>query len=107
MGDGGRWIGTHRRTAPLNPPRRDYPGQAVAAWIPPIADGRTCLWVARDSHRQVLGQLATKPIDGAVGGWGQNGSGQLGDGTKRNRHAPTRIGHSARWVKISAGRRHA
>lgn len=39
--------------------------------------------------------------------WGDNSSGQLGDGTKITRTVPTHVGKSARWSDIQPGGSHA
>ena len=38
--------------------------------------------------------------------WGGNGSGELGDGTGKDRYSPVRIGTAATWAKVSAGDRY-
>jgi alpha-tubulin suppressor-like RCC1 family protein len=44
--------------------------------------------------------------DGRLWAWGANGSGRLGDGTTRDRHAPVRAGGDATWVAVAAGDSH-
>ena len=42
-------------------------------------------------------------IDGTLWSWGQNSSGQLGDGTIINRAAPFKIGSSNYWTMVTGG----
>jgi alpha-tubulin suppressor-like RCC1 family protein len=39
--------------------------------------------------------------DGTLWAWGQNNSGQLGDGTTINKNVPTQIGSTNDWDRIS------
>jgi alpha-tubulin suppressor-like RCC1 family protein/serine/threonine protein kinase len=45
--------------------------------------------------------------DAALWCWGRNTSGQLGDGTTVDRHAPVRIGGSMRFIAVAAGGTHS
>jgi len=44
--------------------------------------------------------------DNSLWAWGQNGDGQLGDGTYNNRNTPTRIGSDTDWISIFTGHGH-
>ena len=44
--------------------------------------------------------------DGTLWAWGNNGFGQLGDGTQTTRKVPMKLGTSTNWQKISAGSLH-
>ena len=44
--------------------------------------------------------------DGTLWTWGANLSGQLGDGTTTERHAPARVGADASWVMVAGGSDH-
>ncbi|MCF8424715.1 MAG: T9SS type A sorting domain-containing protein [Bacteroidia bacterium] len=54
------------------------------------------------------GNLHTIAIktDGTLWAWGDNFSGQLGDGTNISKNIPTQLGASANWSQISAGYSH-
>jgi alpha-tubulin suppressor-like RCC1 family protein len=38
--------------------------------------------------------------------WGNNSSGQIGDGTSTNRHHATQVGFGSNWASVSAGYAH-
>lgn len=44
--------------------------------------------------------------DGTLWAWGDNSTGQLGDGTTVNKQVPVQIGTSNTWSQISAGAFH-
>ncbi|MFZ1313275.1 MAG: T9SS type A sorting domain-containing protein [Chitinophagaceae bacterium] len=50
--------------------------------------------------------LAIK-TDGTLWGWGDNTSGQLGNGTNNNSNAPGQIGTATNWQVIAAGAEHS
>jgi hypothetical protein len=41
--------------------------------------------------------------DGTLWAWGENGSGQLGDGTTTNKLTPTQVGSATNWTNVAAG----
>lgn len=49
--------------------------------------------------------LAIKP-DGTLWGWGENASGQLGDGTNASNPIPIQIGSDTNWLKVSTNTDH-
>ena len=58
-------------------------------------------------QRATAGSYATFEIrGGTLWAWGQNGHGQLGDGTTTNRNTPVQIGSDDKWVLVAGGTYH-
>ena len=55
------------------------------------------------------GQMHTLGIkaDGTLWAWGNNSSGQMGDGTTISKFVPTRIGTDNNWSSVATGRSHS
>ncbi|MDI9525557.1 MAG: Ig-like domain-containing protein [Desulfomonilia bacterium] len=58
-------------------------------------------WAAVDAGETHV--LAIKE-DGTLWAWGDNSSGQLGDGTRTSQNVPVQVGRGADWDIVSAGR---
>jgi hypothetical protein len=60
------------------------------------------------SARVAAGSFHTMLLktDGTLWAWGDNSSGQLGDGTTTNKSSPTQVGTVTNWSTISAGDSH-
>jgi alpha-tubulin suppressor-like RCC1 family protein len=58
------------------------------------------LLVAGDAHTVAIKK------DGTLWAWGQNDSGELGNGTDENSNTPIQIGKSTEWRSVSAGGQH-
>ena len=64
----------------------------------------TATWT---SMRRRAGSTCSRRGPGALWSWGDNASGQVGDGTVTQRRAPVRIGTLATWSQIAAGVSHS
>ncbi|MEO6742278.1 MAG: hypothetical protein ABIP20_18700, partial [Chthoniobacteraceae bacterium] len=64
--------------------------------------------IATNWRSIATGQFHTTAIrsDGTLWSWGQNGSGQLGDGTTTNRSSPVQIGIATNWETVADGYTH-
>jgi alpha-tubulin suppressor-like RCC1 family protein len=104
-------------TGPATPPARfsayawgsnafDQLGAGV-----PLTDRLVTGKVGADTHWASIAAggahvLAVK-TDASLWAWGDNEFGQLGDGTTKNRAAPTPVGADSSWAFASAGDRHS
>ena len=65
-----------------------------------ILDGPAATWTAVAAGSNFTVALQS---DGSLWTWGNNGSGQLGNGTTTNVATPTRIGTGTSWTAVAAG----
>jgi PKD repeat protein len=77
----------------------DTGNDTVTVTVTPITSG----WISLDAG---YGHTAALKSDGSLWAWGNNNSGQLGDGTLIEKIAPVRIGNSADWKTLTAGYYH-
>jgi len=97
--DGSLWAWGWGAEGQLGEHPGNSPGTFPVAWSP-IRVGTASNWAsvsAGYSH-----SLATR-TDGTLWAWGNNASGQLGDGTTTARMQPIRIGTASNWASVSAG----
>src|SRR5260370_6241089 len=75
-------------------------GTITGAALPTIAV--LCRW---DSIQVAAGSVHTAVVrpDGTLWAWGDNGYGQLGDGTTAQRSAPMQVGTDTRWASAEGG----
>ena len=72
----------------------------------PLQVGNDNDWISISKNFQGNHQLALKS-DGTLWAWGENGYGELGDGTNINKAFPIQIGSNSNWSFISAGERYS
>lgn len=78
----------------------------IAADWKQISTGGFGVWYGTDSEfNSFPGHSCGIRAGGALFCWGENGIGQLGDGTMTERHVPTREATNASWSTVSAGAR--
>ena len=100
-----RW--RSRPTAPCGPGATTGPGSWATA-PPPTASSPVQVGTATDWASVAAGDYHTVAVktDGTLWAWGDNGYGQLGDGTTTNHSSPVQVGLGHRWVSVSAGGSH-
>jgi alpha-tubulin suppressor-like RCC1 family protein len=66
-------------------------------------------WTPTPAQRLATGSQHTLALraDGSLWGWGQNDTGQLGDGTTLTRTSPVRVGTATDWLALAAGASHS
>ena len=69
----------------------------------PIQIGNETNWVSLSVG---YGHVVAIKKDGTLWAWGDNSSGQLGNGTTTNSRIPVRIETETNWATVSAGQRH-
>lgn len=90
-----------------NPKQGQFAGKTNILWATMVvmALSRTALAAPA---AEAAGDRHTVAIleDGTLWAWGNNSSGQLGDGTTTDRATPTQIGSDANWSKVTTGAYH-
>ena len=86
----------------------NYAGQLGLGFVrtpqsTPLQVGADTNWAFVD-----FGQSSTVALksDGTLWAWGQNFSGELGDGTSVGKTTPVRVGTASNWRHVAAGQRH-
>ncbi|CAK8722278.1 hypothetical protein GCAAIG_11925 [Candidatus Electronema halotolerans] len=75
----------------------------------PVRIGTDSDWKAAAAGGGVssgMGHTVALKQDGSLWAWGDNASGQLGDGTTMERHSPVRIGTDSDWKDVTAAGGH-
>lgn len=75
-------------------------GTDVVSRLSPVQIGTATNWASISDGEKT--QLGVK-TDGTLWGWGQNSSGQIGDGTTTNRITPVQVGTATDWRTVHAG----
>ena len=70
---------------------------APALTVPPVGSPARCTFGAGADFSVAL------KSDGSLWGWGANGTGQLGDESIAEVHAPAHLGTASDWVSVAAG----
>lgn len=99
--DGSLWTITHHRDYELDPVSGDL---EYRDWHTVERVGTDGDWVTAATSGDHW--LAVK-ADGTLWTWGQNSSGELGDGTTDDKDEPVRLGSSNKWRAVVAGSRYS
>ncbi len=91
--------GVHNVTFTVTDSDGDTGSDTVTVTVTPMTSG----WISVDAG---YGHTSALKSDGSIWAWGNNNSGQLGDGTLIEKIAPVRIGNSLDWKILTAGYYH-